>query len=152
MESYILLYYLKNNGFLVHTIFQISMYLNGIIAFDTVCNPLCNHPPSYGDASDLWDNGIGGDWDDNLSPSIAVFWTNMIDETCCNSNTNHCITSGGELEGSFVLFMKNLPFYNPVTDICDYDNLLTYEVMLLNALYMCVCACSQLVTLTSADI
>ncbi len=117
------------------TYYQVSMHLNGIIAFDQQCNPLCNHPPSYGDndASELWDNGFGGDWDDNLSPSIAVFWTNMVDETCCSSSPNpsqHCIRSGGVVEGSFVLYMKNLPFYDIDTSSCDYDNLLTYEVIL----------------------
>ncbi len=113
------------------TYYQVSMYLNGIIAFDQLCNPLCNDPPSHsdGDASNLWDNGLGGDWDDNLSPSVAVFWTNMIDETCCSSN-DYCIRSGGVVEGSFVLYMKNLPLYNINTSSCDYNNLFTYEVIL----------------------
>ncbi len=107
------------------------MYLNGIIAFDQQCDPYCGHPPSYddSDASGLWDNGSGGEWDDSLSPSIAIFWTNMMNENCCTSE--YCIREGGEVEGSFVLFMKNFPFYDPVEDTCDYDNLLTYEVMML---------------------
>ncbi len=117
------------------------MYLNGIIAFDQQCNPYCNHPPVYGfgDASDLWDNGNGGDWDDTLSPAVAVFWTNMFNEYCCTS-PEYCIREGGEVEGSFVLFMKNLPFYDPVETTCDYVNLFTYEVMMsLNFLYIDIC-------------